>query len=151
MDISNSKLVINDKRLRELESRFNIILPDEYRQFILINNGGTPMPNVFEFIDTEGKKSNSLVHYFLAIYDGNGFDNIEQNYLLYISEKRIPSDIFPIAEDPFGNMVCVSVASGDYGKVYFWDHELEFEDNYGNLSLIANSFNEFIHKLKENS
>lgn len=40
----------------------------------------------------------------------------------------------------------------DKGKVYFWDHEFELEEEkpgYHNVGFIADSFNEFVETLRE--
>lgn len=150
MVIQNSRHKIDDKELSDLETRLKMKLPNDYKKFLLQNNGGIPIPNVFDFIDGDGQNSNSLVHYFYAVYNDNGHDNLENNYNFFKSERRIPSNILPIAEDPFGNMICISVSGDDYGKVYFWDHELEGQsESYDNISLIASSFDEFINNLHE--
>jgi cell wall assembly regulator SMI1 len=150
MLIMNSKPQLNENQINDLEKKFNICLPNEYRNFLLKYNGGIPRPSVFNFKDNGGQETNSLVHYFYAIYNESNYDNLEQNYILYIKEKRIPLNILPIADDPFGNMICISLSGNDCGNVYFWNHEEEVEnESYDNLSLIANNFNEFLDNLYE--
>ncbi|MEZ4903851.1 MAG: SMI1/KNR4 family protein [Spirosomataceae bacterium] len=51
-----------------------------------------------------------------------------------------------------GNYVCICLKGENYGKIYFYDHEVENENedgtlNWDNLYLIANSFTEFLEKL----
>lgn len=150
MIIQNSRQKINNKELSDLESKLNITFPNDFKEFLLQNNGGIPNPNVFDFINRDGYNANSFVHYFYAVYDGNDYDSLESNYLLYSSEKRLPSNIIPIAGDAFGNLICISISGDDYGKIYFWDHELEGQsESYDNMSLIKNNFNEFISNLHE--
>ncbi len=54
-------------------------------------------------------------------------------------------------------MICLGIKGKRRGKVYFWDHEDEFDDNgegrqdYGNVYLLANSLDEFLNKLHENT
>jgi hypothetical protein len=66
------------------------------------------------------------------------------------SQGRIPKKLFPIANDPFGNLICVSLTGEDCGAVYFWDHENEPDDEdteFRNIHLIADSWEEFIDGL----
>lgn len=150
MIMKNSRGHISEEDILDFERKYNINLPESYRSFLLQNNGGTPNPNIFDFNDNYGQNTSSLVHYFYALYNGDGYDNIEQNYKLFKSEGRIPINILPIADDPFGNMVCISFSGSDCGKIYFWDHELESQNkSYDNLSLIADSFTDFINSLRK--
>jgi cell wall assembly regulator SMI1 len=142
---SEQPLQLHD--LEAAEKRLGLTFPEEYRAFLLKHNGGRPTPREFNFLDPDGVPSNSLINFFLAIYDGT-IDNLEISYRTFTLKERMPANIVPIANDPFGNQICISVAGEDIGKVYFWDHEREpDEPSYENLSLIADSFNEFLSRL----
>jgi len=60
-------------------------------------------------------------------------------------------------DDPFGNAICLGIAEKYRGRVYFWDHENEPDeelwdgevDTAGNITLIANSFTDFVAGLQE--
>ena len=57
-----------------------------------------------------------------------------------------------IAEAPGGNQICIAVTGEDKGKLFFWDHENERDldknpNDFGNVYLIANSFEEFVESL----
>lgn len=64
---------------------------------------------------------------------------------------RIPDNMFPIANDDLGNLILV-VKRPERGKVYFWDHEMEVAEgeipDYSNLTLISDSFDDFINSLR---
>ena len=77
--------------------------------------------------------------------------------------NRMPDKVIPIADDGLGNKITISLAEKDYGKVYWWDHENEWDEEdyldevgepmpeeakYQNMYLIADSFTEFLEKLK---
>lgn len=60
-------------------------------------------------------------------------------------------------DDPFGNAICLGISGNERGKVYFWDHEMEPDDDWdgrletaGNVQLIADSFTEFVAGLAPN-
>jgi hypothetical protein len=109
------------------------VLPDDYREFLLKYNGGYPEPSGFR----GGKEVlNSL------------FGFCQKHHCLlcnfYIHRTILPQAIIPIADDPFGNLVCLGVAAADGGRVFFWDHE--YGDSSG-LSHVADSFTNFLDSL----
>jgi len=145
---------LKPKDIDEIEKTVSLKFPEEYRKHLLKYNGGQCSPNEFSFIEN-GKKTNSCVDWFLAIYDGE-YDNLSDYIKTYkLDEKRLPADIIPIANDPGGNLICISCGKEDNGAIYFWDHEKEVDysvsgdDDYSNLFLIANSFKDFLDRKVE--
>ncbi len=71
-------------------------------------------------------------------------------------QGRIPDDLLWIADDPFGNAICIGIRGRYFGKVYFWDHEREPDEKTwdgsvetaGNIQFLANSFRQFVAGLK---
>ena len=63
-------------------------------------------------------------------------------------EKMIPFDMIPIADDPTGNIICISFNQDDYGTVYYLNHEFEDMDTgYLMKSKISDSFKKFMDSL----
>lgn len=138
-------------QIEAIEAYVSLHFPEEYKQHLLRYNGGQCEPSVFSFYEN-GQLTDSVVDWFLAIYDGED-DNLKDYINSYkIDEKRMPTSIFPVAHDPGGNLICIDATDG---KVYFWDHEKEVDyavsddSDYSNLYLIADSFNEFLSGLRE--
>lgn len=129
---------------RILERRF----PKDYREFLLKYNGGRPIPNCFTFKDGN---ENSLVHFFKKINSQHTHDDLLTN--IRVHKHRIPPDYISIASDPFGNEICIAISGQNYGKIFFWDHELEAGDDISptmdNMSLIAATFTSFLESLYE--
>lgn len=143
---SERSLTLGD--IEAAEKRLQLSFPEEYKEFLLKHNGGSPTPNRFLYKDYDGNDSSSLVNFFHAIYEGR-IDNLELKYQFLVSEGRLLKKMIPIANDPFGNLICVSAEGDDMGKVYFWDHELEQEEaGYENMGLISDSLTEFLNTLK---
>lgn len=148
--IKSSRKKVSAARLSEVEKTLGIELPKEYQQFLLKHNGGSPSPNGFKY---------SIVKWFLAIYSpgmkdvGSRDDNFVENFEIYKGdEPRIPKELVPIAIDTGGNLVGIAVSGKNLGKIYFWDHDgegLTDKPTYRNVSLLANSFNEFLKKLHD--
>ncbi len=150
---SHTKISIQISDIENIEKYVQLILPEEYKKHLLKYNGGRCKPNIFKFFE-KNKLARSNVEWFFAIHNGelsNLLDNINDYKLKH---KRLPNQIFPIARDAFGNLICISCGEKDFGSIYFWDHEnevdyqIENDNNYDNLYSIAKSFNDFINSLE---
>ncbi len=151
--IRNSEIPLTLDKVVDIEKRLKLSLPLEYKDFIMKHNGGRPKPSGFHYKHETGRYTDSRVDWFLAIYDGES-DNFEDYFNTYkVDQVRLPIELVPIANDPGGNLVCISVKGKNKGAVYFWDHENEAGDNetpsYQNVHLLADSFSEFLESLKD--
>jgi hypothetical protein len=151
ISVRDSKTPLTEEVLRATEERLGIVLPEEYRSFLLIHNGGHPTPDVFKFGTHSGRYSDSCVAWFLAIYDGE-YSNFETYFMRYkLHQQRLPSELVAIARDPGGNLVCIAVDGAQKGAIFFWDHEQECGDGdrptFSNVYLIADSFSAFLSSL----
>ncbi|MGL4426213.1 MAG: SMI1/KNR4 family protein [Alphaproteobacteria bacterium] len=133
--------------LNTVEQFWGFKIPQNYRNFILVYNGGVPEKTFFLF---KGRENGSILTHFF------GFTSKGDNILIVAKDmgKRYMNSMLPIADDACGNRILLSVKGPDRGKIYFWDHEMEADtDNgetpdYSNLTLVADSFDEFIQNLK---
>ncbi|MBK9260298.1 MAG: SMI1/KNR4 family protein [Polyangiaceae bacterium] len=148
--IEESYGMISDANIAALESRLGLVLPDGYRRFLLRNNGGAPVPDAF---DVPGwHHVNSRVARFYGIHAGP-HSNLEKDCAFFA--ERLPPAIIPIADDQGGNIICLGIEGKRRGKIYFWDHEDEFDEHgegrqdYGNVYFLANSIDEFLRQLRE--
>ncbi|MGL4426376.1 MAG: SMI1/KNR4 family protein [Alphaproteobacteria bacterium] len=142
---------LEDFILKTFEQYLGFYFPKEYREFLKKHNGGRPKKRmVFDFKDKDPYGGSVLSVFFGFVPDE--YENILLSLKMY--QDRIPWNTFPVADDTFGNLVLLSVKGPDRGKIYFWDHELEVNTDHGetpdysNLTLVADSFDEFIQNLK---
>ena len=140
MEILNSKSAISKDEIKKFEQIIEYKLPEDYTQFLLKYNGGIPKKTDFDYEGIDGEES-SVVQLFLSLGDQHS-ENIKQDYNYYLGEGRILEGIVPIAYDPFGNLICLSLVEETYNQIWFWDHELEEEEN--NLFFVTKTFNDFI-------
>jgi hypothetical protein len=142
--IRDSERPITGRQLSRVEKQLGITLPEPYRRFLVRHNGGRPRPGTFQFGPVSEPYSGSVVDWFLAVYEGehNNFEHYFHTYKL--NERRLPENLVPIAHDPGGNLICISVSGKDVGAVYFWDHEREEGPPGEAVSLIATSFDDFL-------
>ena len=125
----------------ELINQFN--LPDDYRNFLLANNGGIPLHQT-------NKAPQTIVEYLFGMHNGDLFASLYKH--IDVFKNRLPFGTFPIASDPFGNLFIMSLHKESYGHIYFWDHESEPKEQDGhnieNVSFVAYSFGLFLSALK---
>jgi len=129
-----------------LEAKLGINLPIEYKDFLLLHNGGRPEKDHYGFVEND---NGSVLDWFFAIYKGDNCINLLKEFLRH--ENRIPKEFIPIARDPGSNIVCLGVNGSEYGKVYFWEFDQAVpygeEPNFDNMYLLANNFTDFINGL----
>jgi len=135
--------------IAEFEARWRVLLPLEYKQFLLNSNGGWPKPDVFEVPGWHGR--GSALDAFFGLHEGRKTEQLDRAMNVY--DERVPPDLIPIAHDPYGNNICIGWKGQRAGKIYFWDHEDELDENgefvqdYRNVYLIADSLQEFLDGL----
>ena len=140
---------VDDKFISSFEQELNINLPEEYKAFMIKNNGGMPEDDVvFDYYDnvTESQKR-AVIQEFYIMYSENNFevDNIRNICEGFWKDKAIPVSMFPIGADPAGNIICISLLPNEYGKIYFYNHEYENVDTgYMMESKVADSFDAFL-------
>jgi len=139
---------LSDSILRAIEQFWGVGLPENYRNFLIEHNGGEPENKIFKF-QTQADGS-CLDQFFGVVRDYN--NNLLMKYK-YLGD-RVMDTMLPIARDVYGNLILLTVKGKDRNKVYFWDHEMEADTengekaDYSNLTLIADSFTEFVEGLR---
>lgn len=137
------KNLLTLEKLKTIEKTYNIIFPKEYKDFLLIY-GDRFVKDNYLYIPIKKSPVTGLDGYDMADYFiGNDIEeNIKWKYDIF------KNNIFPIAEAPGGNLICMGSNNEYVGKIYFWWHENERDDDPDNiratLFLIANSFRDFI-------
>ena len=138
------------EEIQQFEARWKVKLPEDYKLFLLESNGGAPTPRTFHVPRWE--LEGSALDFFHGFHD-EPYSRLERAFEVYTD--RIPADLLPIGRDAFGNIVCIGWKGKRKGKIYFWDHEDELDENglfvqdYRNVYLVANSLQEFLDKLEE--
>jgi hypothetical protein len=141
-------------KLVELEGALGAPLSDDYRQFLAKCNGGYVGGAFwYEGPTPTGDPADAGVHHIGGVREESHF-SLAWNRECYAG--RLPDDLLWIADDPFGNGICLGIRGAHQGRIYFWDHEMEPDpdtwdgkvETAGNVTLIANSFTEFVAGLK---
>ena len=141
-------IVVDD--INALESRLGKKIPDDYAQFLIKYNGGSPIECMIDFDGNKLNISGNSIGYFFGLKRKSDLINKLENM-----SHILPELALPIADTPGGNYFILSLNNNTYGKVFYKDHEIEdsfdFKDDENNLPesmvLVANSFSEFLDKL----
>ena len=146
--ILEAKPEATEVELRQIEADLRLELPKNYREFVIIYNGGHPEECAFTYQIPTGGTGGSVVNRFLSFARGGGHDFVDF-FRTYKSPgaERIASDLIPIASDPFGNLVCLSIQGPRCGQIFFWDHEDEDPANHSNEYYVSDSFESFLDSL----
>jgi cell wall assembly regulator SMI1 len=142
--VSAAGLAAAEERLAEMGQR----IPESYKAFLAHHDGGVPVRDHFSF-QRDDKTERDRVHVFLGVapVPSPGANLVKTVGLL---GERLPSGVLPIAEDPFGNLICLDNRDGRDGPVLFWDHEYEGEPpDEANLYEIAPDLQTFLDSLYE--
>lgn len=118
---------INDE-VNSLENIYEIVLPKQYKRFILNYNGGYTPKTKFKI----GKISSDIRGFF-------GVGNVELSINNVELKEWVKINFFPIACDSFGNIIVIGLCKCNTGKIYFCDHEKQYSPEY-----VVESFNDFI-------
>lgn len=139
----------SESEINDFEQKWNINLPENYKNFLLENNGGRPAEDLTFPIKNDPPLNLGVINFFYGINAGEHNDLDKE---MRVHEDRVPKGFVPIAGDPMGNEICLAVSGEHEGEVYFWEHEEEAEDGeeptMQNMYLVANSFEEFLNNLK---
>lgn len=106
-----------EKEVELFEETYGIIIPEQYRQFLLKYNGGETPETTFRI-----EKISSNISAFLGL--GDAEDNFKNVVEL---TNLLKSHFLPIAYDLFGNYIVIDLDENRNGEINFCDHENEFK------------------------
>jgi hypothetical protein len=144
-----------EDQLRRLESDLGVELPADYRHFLTITNGGTG--NGLCFVEPTGDDPGGVGLHHIGGFRKESYFSLTIRRARYQDKyARIPRELLWIADDSFGNAICIGILGPYRGKVYFWDHEEEPDpdewdgsvESAGNITPLADSFTAFVAGLR---
>lgn len=121
-----------EKKVSEFEKQLNVVLPEQYRKFLLRYNGGDAGDTNFKI---KGEGSDDLRNFY-GIGDVEcSFSEIDPDDLKDI----IKNGILPIAEDYYGNYISIGITEENNGVIFFCDHEKNLR-----YKKLADGFGKFV-------
>ena len=139
----------------KIEAQLDAKLPKEYRSFLEANKTTLKFDTTIGYIPIKpspwASSKNGMQHldmlYGLASNKNSLLNNLN-NYA-----DRIPDGCLPIGDAGGGNQILLSTRLEDYGKIYFWNHEEEVNEQGdratgdAGMYLAADSFVDFVGRL----
>lgn len=115
------------EEFKEFEEKFNLDLPQLYKDIIIENNGGVPERSYFK---------GNLVGFESITYGKYPLEEVIEDL-----EEHLPKGAFPFASY-CGQSLCISLNEKDYGTIYFLDETGEYRK-------VCDSFEQFMEELSE--
>ncbi|MFD2299298.1 SMI1/KNR4 family protein [Paracidovorax citrulli] len=140
--------MLDESAIGVLEGFLGLKIPGDYRSFLLDGNGQWKGGKDFD-VPEQGSTS---LNYFFPLLSKNSTDNLPYKIKLY--KGRVPEEMLPIGSDSGGNLLLLSLKGKDRGAIFFWDHEMEAEDEdqqpyYENIKVLSKNFNDFLKLLRD--
>src|SRR5687767_2580603 len=108
--------VISELDVRRFERDAKLVLPEDYRAFLLRHNGGRPVPAGFT-LTLGGEAMCWRIHFFFGLNDPVESCPLQWNF--DITHETRPPGTLPIADDEGGNMLYLRWDKPDVGSVHF--------------------------------
>jgi cell wall assembly regulator SMI1 len=141
MEILESGDALTPTDIETFEATIGKPLPPAYRNFLLTHNGGHPVPPVIDIDDCPNGAT--VVQVFLSLTGPVESETLGWSWQAF--QGRIPERLLPIADDPFGNIFCLSLDGADAGQMVFLDRYVESE---ARPYFVAQDFTTFLAKLR---
>lgn len=121
-------------------------MPNDYRQFLLNNNGGVVNDQTF-FVEGLGQEVLMDVFYGIAIFHGR---TLNIDYWLQEYKGEIGGNELVIGRDPGGHQL-LYITEGEDKGIYYWDANYFFAQSseQGNTYFVADSFMAFCESLRD--
>ncbi|MFF2094561.1 SMI1/KNR4 family protein [Paenibacillus sp. NPDC058174] len=150
LDFEYSFTPIDIQDIEDFENKYDILFPDDYRQFLVSKNGGKTEQRRFKTNDAtkKGVVTSSISMFFPLSIENE--INLEEKLRSYNLAQVVPSNLLPIGIDPVESLICLSIDGKDRGSVYHCDMDYFEEDNelrVEYIRLISKSFSEFVDNL----
>lgn len=118
----------NINKVTEIENTVGVTFPTDYKKALPNINSGKPSSSSFDCSNTKG----CVIDYMIDVDQLKDYRDRYQKHSL-----------FPIATDPFGNIIGYEIAGNQLSRIIMWDHETH------ETQFVANNFSDFINMLYE--
>jgi len=141
IQITGQNRQLESSDLARIEDKMGRPLPEVYRAFLLVNNGGRPKPDAIQIPSWDFRTTDVKVFFGLD----DEFECCDLLWHLDWLEGCLENHLLPIADDSIGNLFVLVLDEVDYGQIlYFNAAEIPPRPYF-----VAKDFNEFLGKLHE--
>jgi hypothetical protein len=136
-------VVASEESVGAFERERDIVLPSDYRAFLLNSPGGSPVADWSGF-----GKNGDFVSFIYGIHQGAEWKRLSYAIAQFGHDL---SAFLPVAVSAGGNYFLLRLKGPDRGAIYFWDHELEDfrPPTFDSLIRISDSFQSWLGSLQE--
>lgn len=144
--LQNAHDPVSEADLERFEKQIGARLPEDYRLFLLEQNGGH-FPHDVIHVAPEVDYSKDCLG-VKEVY-GLGVKRYGLEVTYRDLNSSLPKGFVPIGDDGLGNQICIVVSGCDVGSIWLWDHEAGLSDTWPpeNSHRIADSFSRFIDSM----
>ncbi len=136
--------------LKRVEGELGVRLPADYWAVVRLQQGKTPDPYRFDFIEDGRPASAAMGPLFHFLAPGKAGPNENYGLLqnLALRREQLPPGVIPFSEDGSGNQLAFDYrADKDAPPVVFVNHDAQVESEW--ISRLADSFSDFLAGLYE--
>jgi hypothetical protein len=144
MEIRRDGIPVTKADVEAFEQRHQIRLPQDYREFLLRHNGGTPVPSAFTFSDDPG--SGSVVATLFSLHDKAPAD-LDRVVKSLDWPEAYALGVIRIGRDVGGSGLFLATKGKHPGQVLFVDREASLRKP--KPVVLADTFDEFLAMLHE--
>lgn len=123
------KIDLADNALSEMASKYQVVIPDDLKELLMVANAATPSKTRF-MLRVDEKILGAVLSFNPNEKEADSFESA--------MNIGFDKNIVPFGIDPFGNYICYNT---DNGSIMFFDHE---EDS---LTEIDSALEDFLNKL----
>lgn len=138
--IKSSCRTISLEDFEDFENYFNVKFPLYFNEFYMVHNGGYTIKKDFIINDALFD-----IHCFFSIkYQTNAIPTIISIYEESMRLHNYQKEYVPFAIDQGGNNYLINIGKENYGGIYLWYHDLDYDENKNricdNFDILINSF-----------
>ena len=132
---------ITQNQISDFENQLGVELPDDFKEIIKNQDGGTPELPALDFCGMSEKVFSGLI----PLLEFNDYsESIIETINSY--ETPFPEGIIPFAQDPFGNLYCFDYRNKSTPIIVYWNHE-EGMNNENQFCFVADNFTKLLSML----
>lgn len=137
-----------EKKIIDLEQKYKLTLPEDYKNFLLSKNGGIVEKDETNEVSVEDIDEKIIIDVLYGIETSNEKANIDY-WMNMLSEDLLENTVI-IGDDLIQGLILI-ICSEENAGVYYWDDSYHFEssDDTANTYWIADSFTDFIAMFEE--
>lgn len=136
--------------IKQVEGELGVRLPADYVAVVRSQQGKTPDPYRFDFVEGGRETGSSMgpLFHFMPPGKAGPYENYGVVQNLNLRREQLPPGVIPFSEDGSGNQIAFDYrADPDAPVVVFVNHEAEVQEEW--ISWLAATFTDFLEALYE--